>query len=59
MRILPIEELMYLTRIELCDLARKICDELPSLPEVSSERIAGRVNLRNIRFVLARRGWLP
>jgi hypothetical protein len=55
MRVLTITELMRLTRIELCRLAARIANELPSFPEGSAERAIAEANLRNIRFVLAQR----
>ena len=55
MRVLTINELMRLTRIELCDLAQRITNELRSLPEGSPERANALTSLRNIRYVLARR----
>jgi hypothetical protein len=59
MRVLTISELMRLTRIELCQLAARIANELPSFPEGSVERANAEANLRNIRFVLARRDFSP
>ena len=59
MRVLTLNELMRLTRIELCDLAARITNELPDLPESSPEHANARTNLRNIRFVLARRDFSP
>jgi hypothetical protein len=59
MRVLTITELMRLTRTELCALLTRITNELPELPESSAERANAHVNLRNIRFVLARRDLAP
>lgn len=59
MRVLTINELWRLTRIELCDLAAKITAALPTLPEGSPQYTAAYINLRNIRFVLARRDFSP
>jgi hypothetical protein len=59
MRLLTINELMRLTRIELCDLVNRITTELPKFPEGSLERANALVSLRNIRFVLARRDFSP
>jgi hypothetical protein len=59
MRVLTITELMRLTRIELCQLAARIANELPSFPEGSAERANAEATLRNIRFVLARRDFSP
>jgi hypothetical protein len=55
MRVLTLTELMRLTRIELCALLTRITNELPDCPEGSPERDNALTNLRNIRFVLARR----
>ncbi|TYL89971.1 hypothetical protein FXB40_34140 [Bradyrhizobium rifense] len=54
-----INELMRLTRIELCTLAARITNALANLPEGSPERETALINLRNIRVVLARRDWSP
>jgi hypothetical protein len=59
MRALTLTELMRLTRIELCDLAAQIRNLLPNFLEGSSERATAVANLRNIRFVLARRDFSP
>lgn len=59
MRVLTILELLQMTRIELCDLAARITNTLPSYPEASDEYAAARINLRNIRRVLARRDCTP
>jgi hypothetical protein len=59
MRVLTINELLRLTRIELCDLVNRITAELREFPEGSPERIAALVSLRHIRFVLARRDFSP
>ena len=42
MRVLTINELMRLTRIELCDLAQRITNELPTFPEGSPEQLTPR-----------------
>jgi hypothetical protein len=55
MRVLTITELMRQTRTELCALLTRITNDLPGFPEGSVERANAHVNLRNIRFVLARR----
>jgi hypothetical protein len=57
--VLTINELMRLTRIELCDLVRRITNELPSLPEGSVERGYALLNLGNIGRILARRDFSP
>jgi hypothetical protein len=59
MRVLTIDELMLLTRIELCDLINRITIELPKYREGSPERAAGFASLRNIRLVSARRDLSP
>jgi hypothetical protein len=59
MRVLTINELLRLTRIELCDLAQRITNELPTFPEGSPERADALTSLRNIRLVLARRDFSP
>jgi len=52
MRVLTINELMRLTRIELCALAAQIIAALPTFPEGSPQRTAAYINLRNIRVRL-------
>ena len=59
MRVLTINELLRLTRIELCDLAQRITNELPTFPEGSPEHANALTSLRNIRYVLARRDFSP
>lgn len=59
MRVLTINELMRLTRIELCGLLAQIINMLPDFPEGSAEREAAYINLRNIRTALARRDFSP
>jgi hypothetical protein len=59
MRVLTINELMGLTRIELCDLAQRITVELPTFPEGSPEQINALTTLRNIRLVMARHDYSP
>jgi hypothetical protein len=59
MRVLTTTELRRLTRIELCALAAQMTNALPDLPEGSPERETVLVNLRNIRWVLARRDFSP
>jgi hypothetical protein len=59
MRVLTINELMLLTRIELCTLAQRITNELPSFPEDSLERANALTSLYNVRVVLARRDFAP
>ena len=59
MRALTINELMLLTRIELCNLAAKLAGELPMLPEDSPDRAAALTSLGNIRRELARRDHSP
>jgi hypothetical protein len=38
MRVLTINELLRLTRIELCDLARRITNELPTFGRLAGAR---------------------
>jgi hypothetical protein len=59
MRLLTINELMRLTRIELCKLHAKIINELPTFRDGSPEQFDALTNLRNIRLVLARRDFMP
>jgi hypothetical protein len=59
MRVLTINELLRLTRQELCDLAARITATLPDFPEGSVERANALINLRNIRWVLVRRAPAP
>jgi hypothetical protein len=59
MRVLTLNELMRLTRIELCGLAAQITAALPTFREGSPQRTAAYINLRNIRAVLARRDFSP
>ena len=59
MRVLTINELMRLSKIELCDLLARITNLLPDFPEGSAEREAAHINLRNIRTVLARHDLTP
>jgi hypothetical protein len=54
MRVLTIIELMRLTRIELTDLLIRTTNALPDMPEGSENRQIALMNLRNIRWVLAR-----
>jgi hypothetical protein len=59
MRVLTINELMRLTRTELCGLAARITAELSTFREGSPQRTAAHINLNTIRSVLARRGLTP
>jgi len=59
MRVLTINELMLLTRAELCGLAARITTELLTFREGSPQRTAACITLRNIRWVLARRDLSP
>jgi hypothetical protein len=59
MRVLTLMELMRLSKIELCDLAARITNAFPDLPEGSAERSAAVTNLGNIRIMLARRDFSP
>jgi hypothetical protein len=59
MRVHTLNELMRLTRTELCGLAAKITAALPTFREGSAQRTAAYINLRNIHAVLARRDFSP
>ena len=59
MRVLTINELLRLTRKELCDLAAKFTAVLATYPEGSPEHSAALTTLRNIRWALARRDFSP
>jgi hypothetical protein len=59
MRVHSINELMRLTRTELCDLAQRIAAELPTFAEGSPEQFNALTTLRNVRYVLARRDFSP
>jgi hypothetical protein len=53
MMVLTIVELMRLARIELCDFAAKITNELPDYPETSLRYANAGETLRNMRHILA------
>jgi hypothetical protein len=59
MKVLTIDELLRMTRTELCALAARMTTALSEFPEGSYECAAAHINLRNIRAVLARRDWSP
>jgi hypothetical protein len=59
MRALTINELMRLTRIELCDLARRMTKKLLAYPSGSPQHTIALTNLRRIRYVLARLNLAP
>ena len=59
MRVLTINELLRMTRNELCALAAHISARLPAYREGSPARTAALINLRNIRWALARRDISP
>jgi hypothetical protein len=59
MQVLTINELMRLTRTELCGLASRIAATLPTYREGSPQRTAALINLNTIRSVLARRDLSP
>lgn len=59
MRVLTISELLRLTRKKLCDLAAHITVALSNYHEGSAEHANALTNLRNIRWVLARRAPKP
>jgi hypothetical protein len=47
------------TRVGLSNLAQRIRNELPAYPDGSPERANALTTLRNIRYVLARRDFMP
>ena len=59
MQVLTINELMRLTRIELCGLAAQIANALTQIPEGSPDRDTALTNIANIRAALARRDFSP
>ena len=59
MRVLSISELWRLTRRELSELASRVSSDLAHYAEGSAEHANALINLRNIRYVLARRGFTP
>ena len=59
MRVLTINELLRMTRMELCELAARIAAALPHYPEGSPELANALITLRNIRWALARRDFSP
>ncbi len=59
MRVVTIVELLRLTKIELCNLQAKVANDAPKLVEGTQERANALTSLRNIRFVLARRDFVP
>ena len=59
MRVLTINELWRLSRIELSDLAARITSQLATFPDSSPECANALTSLRNIRYVLTRRDYLP
>ena len=59
MRILTLTELMRLTRIELCELIRKITTDLPGYVEGSPARHKALITSQNIRYVLGHCDFSP
>jgi hypothetical protein len=59
MHVLTINQLLRMTRKELCGLATQISARLPTYREGSPNRTAAFLNLRNIRWALARRDPSP
>jgi hypothetical protein len=55
MRVLTLNELMRLTRMQLCDLLEQMTNVLRTYPEGSVEHQAAVINLRNIARILANR----
>jgi hypothetical protein len=54
-----IDELMHLTRDELCDLAERIAGALPNLEAGSVDRLHALTSLENIRRVMLLRNLYP
>src|SRR5260370_41073431 len=54
MRVLTINELLRLTRTELCALAARITADLPTYEGLAG-RSAALINLRNVRCAMARK----
>jgi hypothetical protein len=59
MRVLTINELWRLTGRELSELAGRASADLAHSPAGSAERANALISLRNIRYVLMRRGFAP
>lgn len=59
MRVLTPTELMRLTRIDLCGLLAQVTSALVNLRKGSPEHHNAIVNVRNIRWALARRDLSP
>jgi hypothetical protein len=59
MRVLTINELLRMIRKELCELATHIAARLPTYREGSPSRTAALLNLRNIRWAIARQDLSP
>jgi hypothetical protein len=59
MKVLTIDELLCLTRIELTELHASLSIQLAELPEGSSERNDTLATLENVRIVLARPEFTP
>jgi|HubBroStandDraft_6_1064221.scaffolds.fasta_scaffold599860_1 hypothetical protein len=59
MGLLTINELLRLTRSELCDLTRWIANELPKFSAGSRDRLNALTNLLNIRIALSRQKCSP
>jgi hypothetical protein len=55
MRVLTLNELMRLTRMQLCDLMVQMVNVLRTYPEGSLEHEAAITNMRNIVRILANR----
>lgn len=54
MRILPMAELLRLTRNELLNLQARITGALATIPNNSPDYAVAMINLRNVRDILAR-----
>ncbi len=59
MHILTMNELLHLTRVELCDHEARAVAAMHELPEGSAARERASANLRNVRRVLTWRECAP
>jgi hypothetical protein len=59
MKIWTLQELMQLTRQELCELAGGIAASLPQLEAGTAERSCALTSLDNIRRTMLKRGYSP
>ena len=59
MRVIPLNELKSLTTAQLHALYGQIAALLKELPESSDDYLNALTNLRNIRWLLAHRDYVP